>query len=182
MTFDVAHESLDPFRRLIDGETEPLLRDILPFMGYCPIVFTSAKTGLNVRKSVDVIDAVAANTRTELPTGMLNRTLTEATHRVVAPAQGGKRLRVYYAVQIGVAPVTVRLFVNDPKLATKPYTEFIVRSLRERFGLEGAPVVLLYRARTRPAPGVRAARRNESGIQPGAVEECPDAPFDDEMD
>jgi len=139
-------------------QAEPLLRKIMPFMSYCPIVFISAKTGLNVRKSVEVIDAVAAQTRLQLPTGMLNRTLVEATHRVVAPARAGKRLRVYYAVQVGVAPVMIRLFVNDPALATKPYTDFMLRALRERFGLEGAPVVIAYRARTRPKPGAPSAK------------------------
>ena len=138
-------------------QAEPLLRKIMPFMSFCPILFISAKTGLNMRKSIEVIDSVAAQTRLTLPTGMLNRTLVEATRRVVAPAKAGHRLRVYYAVQIGVAPVTIRMFVNDPKLATKQYTDFMTRSLRERFGLEGAPVVLLYRARTRPEPGSRGS-------------------------
>ncbi|MCL1920878.1 MAG: ribosome biogenesis GTPase Der [Kiritimatiellaeota bacterium] len=131
-------------------ETEQTLRAVMPFMNYCPLLLVSAKTGYNIRKSVDVIDAVAAQSRLTLPTGILNRTLTEATHRVVAPAKARKRLRVYYAVQVCVAPVTVRLFVNDPKLATKQYTDFMIRSLRKRFGLEGAPVVIFYRARARP--------------------------------
>jgi len=138
-------------------QSEPVLRQVMPFMSYCPILFISAKTGLNVRKSVEVIDEVAAHTRINLPTGMLNRTLIEATRRVVTPSRGGRRLRVYYAVQICVAPISIRMFVNDPKLATKQYTDFMTRALRERFGLEGAPVEILYRARTRPEPGTRSA-------------------------
>jgi len=54
----------------------------------------------------------------------------------VTPSRGGRRLRVYYAVQICVAPISIRMFVNDPKLATKQYTDFMTRALRERFGLE----------------------------------------------
>lgn len=152
-------------------QAEPVLRQVMPFMSYCPILFISAKTGLNIRKSIEMIDAVAAQTRVNLPTGMLNRTLVEATRRVVAPAKAGKRLRVYYAVQIGVAPVTIRMFVNDPTLATKQYTDFMTRSLRERFGLEGAPVLILYRARTRPEPGTRAAKRRAGEIPEGADQE-----------
>lgn len=152
-------------------KAEPLLRQVMPFMSYCPILFVSAMTGLNIRKSIEVIDAVAAQTRVNLPTGMLNRTLVEATRRVVAPAKAGKRLHVYYAVQIGVAPVTVRMFVNEPKLATKQYTDFMLRSLRERFGLEGAPVVILYRARTRPDPSKRSARKPGSEKEPDLSDE-----------
>ena len=154
-------------------QSEPALRQMMPFMSYCPILFISAKTGLNVRKSVEVIDTVAANTRVNLPTGMLNRTLTEATRRVVAPSRGGRRLRVYYAVQIGVAPIAIRMFVNDPKLATKQYTDFLTRALRERFGLEGAPVSVLYRARVRPERGSRGP--SKGGLQPEADEGGADA-------
>ncbi|MBP5320132.1 MAG: ribosome biogenesis GTPase Der [Kiritimatiellae bacterium] len=135
----------------IDKEkADPVIRQMMPFMSYCPLLFISSKTGLNVRKSIDVIDTVAANTRTILPTGMLNRTLVEATQRVVAPSKLGKRLRVYYAVQVCTSPITIRMFVNDAKLATTTYTNFMIRSLREKFGLEGAPIVIFYRTRSRP--------------------------------
>jgi hypothetical protein len=137
-------------KEMKEKEATETLYKILPFMNYCPLVLISAKTGYNIRKSIEVIDAVAAQTQIKLPTGMLNRTLVEATHRVVAPAKAGKRLRVYYAVQVGTSPILIRMFVNDPKLATKQYTDFMTRTLRERFGLEGAPVVILYRARSRP--------------------------------
>lgn len=154
-------------------QAEPILREVMPFMNYVPLVFISAKSGYNIRKSVDVIDAVAAQTRLTLPTGLLNRTLIEATTRVIAPAKGRKRLRVFYAVQIGVAPITIRMFVNAPKLATRPYTDFMIRSLRERFGLEGAPVEILYRARTRPERS--SSKSDEDNLIP------PDLP-DDEID
>jgi Predicted GTPases len=176
--WDIAEE-----KGMTQTKTEPVLRQVMPFMNYVPVVFISAKTGYNVRKSIEVIDAVAAQTRVKLPTGMLNRTLMEATRRVVAPAKNGKRLRVYYAVQLGVAPITVRMFVNDPKLATKPYTDFMTRSLRERFGLEGAPVEILYRARsrpkTRPNKGKGAGAENAPDVnEDGIPQELLDADID----
>ncbi len=146
-------------------QAEPLIRQMMPFMSFCPIVFVSTVTGLNVRKSVDVIDAVAAQTRVELPTGLLNRTVAEAMDRVSAPRRGGKRLKIYYAVQVGRAPQRIRLFVNDPKLVAKQYKDFIVRALRERFGLEGAPVVLLLKARERPDIHERLRSKAEAGLE-----------------
>ena len=131
-------------------QAEPVIRQMMPFMNFCPIVFTSTISGLNVRKSIDIIDSVAAQTRVDLPTGLLNRTISEAMERVSAPRRGGKRLKVYYAVQVGKAPQRIRLFVNNPKLVTKQYKDFIIRALRERFGLEGAPIVLLLKERQRP--------------------------------
>jgi len=157
--WDLAQE-----KGMTQTQTEPVLRAIMPFMNYVPLVFVSAKTGYNIRRSIEVIDAVATQTRTKLPTGMLNRTLVEATRRVVAPLRGGKRLRVYYAVQLGVAPITIRMFVNDPKIATRPYTDFMIRALRERFGLEGAPVEILYRARSRPELSASAGAAADASV------------------
>jgi len=154
--WDLAHE-----QGMKEKDAIAALRAVMPFMNHCPLLLVSAKTGYNIRKSVDVIDTVAANSQMKLPTGILNRTLTEATHRVVAPMKAGKRLRVYYAVQVCAPPVTVRMFVNDPQLATKQYTDFMIRALRERFGLEGAPVVVFYRARPRPERPGKARRKNE---------------------
>ena len=110
-----------------------------------------------------MIDHVAAQTRMKLPTGMLNRTIEEATKRAVAPMRFGKRLRIYYALQVCVAPVTIRMFVNDPKLMTQNYLEFLRRAIRERFGLEGAPVVIFLKARSRPEKMPRRRRATDGG-------------------
>jgi GTP-binding protein len=121
----------------------------LPFMTHCPIVFVSAKTGFNIRKSVEIIDLVAAQIRTDLPTGLLNRTLIEAYDRIRPPMVQGKRLKLFYATQVGVEPIRIRIFVNDPNRVVPAYREYLIRILRERFGLEGAPIVLQFRGRTR---------------------------------
>ncbi len=147
-------------KEMTQTKAEPVIRQIMPFMNFCPVVFISAVTGLNVRKSIDVIDEVAAQTRVTLPTGLLNRTIKEAMNRVSAPRRNGKCLKAYYAVQVGRAPQRIRLFVNNPKLVTKQYKDFIIRSLRERFGLEGAPIVLLLKARDRPDIHERLRSKN----------------------
>jgi GTP-binding protein len=121
----------------------------LPFMTHCPIVFVSAKTGYNIRKSIEVIDLVAAQIRATLPTGLLNRTLMEAYERTPPPMVQGKRLKLFYATQVGVEPVRIRLFVNEPNRLVPAYREYLIRILRERFGLEGAPIVLQFMGRTR---------------------------------
>ena len=125
------------------------LRTMMPFMSFAPVVFCSAKTGYNVRRTVDAIDAVASSVQAKLPTGMLNRTIETATKKTLAPMRGGKRLKVYYGLQVGTDPQTVRLFVNDPKLITDAYLAYIEKAIRSRFGLEGAPLRIFLKARTR---------------------------------
>lgn len=128
-----------------------MLIKAMPFMAYCPIVFVSSKTGQSIKSSIEVIDHVAAQTRTEIPTGVLNRTISDACEKVHAPAIGGKQLKIYYSTQIGTAPIRIKLFVNHPTVIRDPYRIYLTRILRQKFGLEGAPVVLSFSARPREA-------------------------------
>jgi GTP-binding protein len=120
---------------------------IMPFMEYCPLVYVSAKTGYNIRNSVDAIDRVAAQSRVVLPTGVLNRAIIDACGRVQSPSYHGRQLKVFYSTQVGSAPLRIRAFVNDPQIVRSAFEAYLVRSLREAFGLEGAPVLLQFRSR-----------------------------------
>jgi GTP-binding protein len=123
------------------------LKKAVPFLDYAPLVFVSAKTGYRTREVLEAIDHVATQIRATLPTGLLNRTLTGAYERVAPPTVNGKRLKIYYATQVGVDPVRIVLFVNDPSRWVPAYETYLVKALRARFGLEGAPVVLTGKSR-----------------------------------
>ena len=61
----------------------------------------------------------------------------------------GRRLKIYYGLQVATNPQTIRFFVNDPKLVTPAYVSYMERSIRARFGLEGAPLRIFMKARQR---------------------------------
>ncbi|MBR2838814.1 MAG: ribosome biogenesis GTPase Der, partial [Kiritimatiellae bacterium] len=130
----------------------PALRQMMPFLNFAPVVFCSNTSGYNIRRTVDAIDRAAASASERLPTGMLNRVIEAATKKTLSPMVRGRRLKVYYGLQVSTNPQTIRLFVNDPKLATPAYLAFMERSIRARFGLEGAPLRLFLKARPRGAP------------------------------
>ena len=125
------------------------LRQMMPFLNFAPVVFCSNKSGYNVRKTVEAIDRAAVSASEKLPTGMLNRVITTATKKTLSPMIKGKRLKIYYGLQVSTNPQTIRLFVNDPKLVTDAYLSFIEKNIRARFGLEGAPLRIFLKARTR---------------------------------
>ncbi|NCC52457.1 MAG: ribosome biogenesis GTPase Der [Spartobacteria bacterium] len=122
------------------------LREALPFLDFIPIIFASAQSGYNIRNTVEAIDYVSDQVQTTLTTGLLNRVIQEAVQRVAPPVVDGRRLKIYYATQIGVKPIAIRLFVNSPKRVKPAYKSYLVKSLRTAFGLEGAPVLLLFKA------------------------------------
>ena len=134
---------------MTEAKATPVLRQMMPFISFAPVVYCSAKSGYNIRKTVDAINAVASSVQTQMPTGVLNRTIVEAMKRTLAPMKNGKRLKVYYGLQVGTDPLTVRLFVNDPKLVTPAYLTYLEKAIRARFGLEGAPLRIFLKARSR---------------------------------
>lgn len=142
--WDLAHE-----KDMKEAEATKILRHMMPFLSFAPVVFCSAKSGYNVRRTVDAIDAVASSVQARLPTGVLNRTIETATKKTLAPMVRGKRLKVYYGLQVGNDPLTIRLFVNDPKLVTDAYRSYMEKAIRARFGLEGAPIRMFLKARSR---------------------------------
>ena len=121
----------------------------IPFLHWVPIIFVSAKDGFNMRQCLSTIDNVAEQVQTQLPTGALNRAIMNAYERVQPPMLQGKRFKIYYATQTGAKPIRIGLFVNDPKRLTDAYREYLLNSLRKAFKLEGAPLLLIAKERSR---------------------------------
>lgn len=142
--WDLAQE-----KGMTETKAVPALRSMMPFLAFAPIVFCSNKSGYNIRRTVDAIDTAAASASMKLPTGMLNRVIEVATKKTLSPMVKGKRLKIYYGLQVSTNPQTLRLFVNDPGLVTPAYLAYVERRIRERFGLEGAPLRIFLKARAR---------------------------------
>ena len=118
------------------------IRAMMPFMSHCPIAFVSALTGYNVRQTLRAVELVAASSRAKLPTGMLNRTISEACDRVPPPLVHGRAPRLRYATQTGVDPIRIRIFADRPEDIPDAYREYLVHNIRNKFCLEGVPIVL----------------------------------------
>jgi GTP-binding protein len=63
----------------------------------------------------------------------------------------GRRLRIYYATQVRAGPPRFRFYVNDRRLITRDYGFFLENRLRERYRLEGVPLVIDFAGREREA-------------------------------
>ncbi len=142
----------DLAKGVTEEEYEKALRKVMYFFDFVPILFLSAQSGFNMKKSLQLIDHVAAQVSIQLTTGLLNRVLRDAFERVQPPLIHGHRLKFYYATQTGAQPVWIRLFVNDPRRASEQYRTYLVSCLRKAFGFEGAPVVLDFRSSHERAP------------------------------
>jgi GTPase len=129
---------------------EPALREEMEFLDFAPLLFLSAKSGYNIRRSVEMIDYIADQVQLKLATGLLNRVLQDAVQRNLPPSVNGRPLKIYYATQAGVKPVRIKLFVNNTLRATSSYKRYLDHAIRKAFGLEGAPIDLKFVPRPRP--------------------------------
>jgi GTP-binding protein len=119
------------------------------FMSYVPFVFISAKNGTRMDKLLEMINYTAQQNAVRIPTGRLNDVLAYATARVQPPSDKGRRLKIYYMTQASTKPPTFVAFVNRAELFHFSYRRYIENQIRETFGLDGTPIVLLVRERDR---------------------------------
>ncbi len=121
------------------------LKEDLKFMDYFRSVYVSAKTGLRTDKILSAVKQVYENSHRRISTGLLNDVISSAVRSNEPPSYNGKRLKIYYSTQVGEAPPSLALFVNDGRLMHFSYERFLENALRSAFDFSGTPIRLLLR-------------------------------------
>ncbi|MBE6717783.1 MAG: ribosome biogenesis GTPase Der [Ruminococcaceae bacterium] len=121
------------------------IQTALAYMPYAPILFISAKTGQRIDKLFEFINYVYEQSVLRISTGMLNDVLNDAVTKVQPPSDKGKRLKIYYMTQVGIAPPTFVIFCNDAELFHFSYQRYIENRIREVFGFKGTPIKIIIR-------------------------------------
>jgi GTP-binding protein len=130
-------------------EFDDKLRQQVKFLDYAPILHLSALTGERTPKLLETIDRVADSRLKRIPTSELNR-FVQAVTAAHPPASPGRReVRILYAAQIGVAPPEFVFFTNAATTFHFSYDRFLRNQLRQSFGLEGTPIRIQVRKRSR---------------------------------
>jgi GTP-binding protein len=108
-----------------------------------PRVMTiSATSGRNVQRTLAEVSGLASRLRGRIPTPELNRFLGDLVQTRQPPAKQGHRLKLLYAAQTGERPPRFSIQVNSRTRVTRDYAYFIENRLRERYRLEGIPVII----------------------------------------
>ena len=126
---------------------EKEIRSHFAFMDYAPIVYTSALTKKRIHTIMPEVLKVYDNAHINIKTSVLNEVISEANTLNPAPSYKGKRLKIYYVNQVGIAPPKILFHVNDKTLIHFSYERYLENKLRESFELEGTPIVLQFKNR-----------------------------------
>jgi GTP-binding protein len=121
------------------------LRYRFKFLAYAPVITVSALNKKRVYKIKDMILDVYKNYSQRIPTSQLNALFKEATIRHHIPGDKTKEVKIYFSTQYDVKPPKIVLVMNRPKALHFSYKRYLMNKLRERFELEGSPILLYAR-------------------------------------
>lgn len=121
------------------------------------VLTASAKTGRNIARVLTEVMAIADRAKHRIPTPELNRFLADVIAARQPPAKQGHRLKMLYMAQIGEAPPRFAIQVNSRQRVTRDYAYFVENRLRERYGLEGVPVIIDFIERKNRSKAERSA-------------------------
>jgi len=130
-------------------EYEKYFTKAMPGLSFAPMVFTSAKSGLNVLGVLDIVRELHKQASIRVPTADLNECIRSAVERRKPRPKKNKLPKIYYATQVSVLPPTIVLFVNDPSLFEDAYKRYLANYLRERLPFSEIPIRIFLRERAR---------------------------------
>jgi GTPase len=126
-----------------------------------PVLVCSATGGRGVTAVLRAALELAEASARRIPTPELNRAVGDIVARTPPPAKRGRRLRLYYSAQIRERPPRIAIQVNDRRLISRDWAFHLENALRERFGLQGVPLVIDFV----PHSGRRGRRREPVGAE-----------------
>jgi len=120
----------------------------LQHVGFAPMIFISALEGTRVNTLLDLAAELHDEAATRIPTPALNAWVQEMQDAHPAPLWNGFPVRMSYAYQVAMQPITIAIQCNRPQVVSEVYRRFLLRGLRERFNLR-VPVRLLFKQKSR---------------------------------
>jgi GTPase len=106
------------------------------------VMAVAATTGRGLKRLVAEALWLADRSAQWIPTPELNRFVSDLQAIREPPSVGGKRLRIYYMSQYESKPPRFAIQVNNRGRVTRDYAYFLENRLRERYKLEGVPLVI----------------------------------------
>jgi GTP-binding protein len=129
------------------------------------VLTASAVTGRGIARAVREALTLADRAAARIPTSELNRFLSELVAARQPPGRrggAGGRLKLLYMSQIGTSPPRFAVQVNARARITRDYAYFFENRLRDRYRLQGVPLIIDFVER-----GERRAREKRTGRPAG---------------
>ncbi|WP_020008349.1 ribosome biogenesis GTPase Der [Salinicoccus albus] len=126
---------------------EKKIKKEFQFLNYAPVVFVSALKKTRLLTVFPMIRLANDSHKKRVQSSTLNEVIVDSVSMNPTPTDKGRRLKIFYATQVSVAPPTFVLFVNDVELMHFSYRRYIENQLRSAFDFTGTPIHVITRKR-----------------------------------
>jgi GTP-binding protein len=111
------------------------------------VLTASAKTGRNIERILQEAVGLADRSRGRIPTPQLNRFISDIVAARQPPSSnnhrhGNQRLKLIYMTQTAERPPRFSIQVNSHALVTRDYAYYLENRMRERYRMEGIPLMI----------------------------------------
>ncbi len=115
----------------------------------------SALHGSGVGKLFDVVSELYGSAMLDMSTPVLTHILKEATSAHQPPMVGARRIKLKYAHQGGRNPPVVVIHGSQTDALPLDYKRFLTNYYREKLGLSGTPLRLVFKSPVNPFQGLK---------------------------
>jgi len=130
--------------KTVNEYNEKLKKD-LSFMDYFVPVYISALTGQRVGRIMPLVMEVYQNATQRISTSNVNDILQDAVQMFQPPSKNGRRVKFYFASQVGTKPPTFVIQANDATLVHFSYQRYLENCFRRAVKFDGTPINIIFR-------------------------------------
>ncbi len=118
----------------------------LYFIDYSPVVFTSASEGWGIEDLIRSVDKSYKSYTTKVSTSRLNKALEKFLLVSPPPSKKGKKIRIYFGMQVDIKPPVFLFFSNKPEDIPRSYVKSLQRMIRDEvYHFTGAPIFIRFK-------------------------------------
>lgn len=133
---DLGQKDIPEYRKTFREQVERTFH----FFDDVSVVFTSAKMSHGLNDLYEEVERVGEKLRSRIPTAELNEFFFETIRKAPAPVHGNNNVKFYYLTQTYQVPPAFIAFANHPEGVTNAYRRFLIKNIKERWGLQGIPI------------------------------------------
>jgi len=116
----------------------------LRYLPFVPILKASAKSGLNLKNIMPLVEDIMLEHKKRIRTKDVNNFIKELKEsgRI---SRIGDRLKIYYGSQIATSPPIFLFSINNMRNVSKNARAWIEKEVRNKFGFLGCPVIISFK-------------------------------------
>lgn len=115
---------------------------LVPQLNFVPVCPISAKNNTGLAQAIVQVKKVYAQLNIKINTSILNRDVQKWVTRNPPPVVNRRRGKLKFIAQSNNKPIVFQARVNNPKLFSESYTQYIINNIREKYQIKNVPIRL----------------------------------------